>query len=335
MNCGKNKHWDALAWARFFSETSRRIYAAKAGGTFDAEAEQTIHQLRIDVFRDTVASVQAGGYDMPDGSRVILPLSQKIAADTRFYSSEIPARPGNPGAAPAKVEVREGDCLVVAHNLVNENAGDVCVLNMANRQNPGGCVYGGAGAQEEHLFRSSDYYRSLYQYKDFGNQYGVARARESYPLDRNFGGVFSRGVTVFRGPEPDGYPLLSHPWHCNFVAVPAINRPPTICDANGVERLTPAMAVGTINKIRTILRICRENGQRNLVLGAFGCGAFRNPPRHVAELFKEVIESSEFMGAFDRIVFAIIENHNSRGTGNILPFSEVFKQIRREGDLGS
>ena len=324
--CEGQPMWNANDWANDFSKTSRRLNVARAGGMVDAEAEQTIRRLRQDVFRDTVARVQAGGYDLPDVGRVALPLSRTIASDTRFYSSEIPARPGKPGAAPVKVEVREGDCLVVAHDLITHGANEVCVLNMANRQTPGGGVYGGAGAQEEHLFRSSDYFRSLYQFAaNFDPaDYGVGHARERYPLDQNFGGVFSRGVTVFRGPEPDGYPLLAQPWRCNFVAVPAINRPETMVGANGEERLVPAMADGTRNKIRTILRICRENGQRNLVLGAFGCGAFRNPPRHVAELFKEVIASAEFAGAFDHIVFAIIENHNSRGVGNFKPFKEVF-----------
>ena len=317
--------WNAAGWLAEFNDTSRRLYDAKARNEFDADAETNIHGIRVNVFRNTIDCVRADGYTLPDGTRVVLPLSQTIAQDTRFYSSELPAGQGVPGAAPAKVEVREGDCLVIAHDLIDkEGVAEVCVLNMANRQTPGGGVYGGAGAQEEHLFRSSDYFRSLYQYAPFAGQYGVTHAPESYPLDRDFGGVFSRDVTVFRGPETEGYPLLAQPWRCNFVAVPAISGPATFRDANGEERLTPTMANGTRNKIRTILRIARVNGQRVLVLGAFGCGAFRNPPRHVAELFKEIIDSAEFAGAFDRIVFAIIENHNSRGAGNLPPFRDVF-----------
>jgi uncharacterized protein (TIGR02452 family) len=81
-------------------------------------------------------------------------------------------------------------------------------------------------------------------------------------------------------------------------------------------------------KIRTILRIALAHGHDSLVLGAFGCGAFRNPPKHMAELFKAVFAEDEFINRFRKIVFAIVEDHNSRREhnpeGNLKPFMEVF-----------
>ncbi len=81
-------------------------------------------------------------------------------------------------------------------------------------------------------------------------------------------------------------------------------------------------------KIRTILRIAGKYNHDSLVLSAFGCGAFANPPNHVAELFKEVFSEDEFFGFFRNIVFAIFEDHNSEKEhnpmGNVLPFLEVF-----------
>ena len=81
---------------------------------------------------------------------------------------------------------------------------------MASAKNPGGGVYGGAGAQEEYLFRCSDYYRFLFQYADPASfdcekVYGIPHnPRHSYPLKRNFGGVYSHGVTIFRNTEANG-----------------------------------------------------------------------------------------------------------------------------------
>ena len=320
MNMNASTLWDATQWASKFSAASKARYAG------DFSAVRTLHNLRARVFADTVERVRAGGYVLADGTRVDLPLSPTIGDDTRFYDRERPTGPAAaPDASPTPVEVREGDCLVAARELVEAGEGEVCVLNMASRHNPGGGVHSGAGAQEEHLFRSSDYFRSLYRYAASFDprEYGVSPARESYPLDRDHGGVFSRGVTVFRGPEREGYPLLAKPWRCNFVAVPAVNRPETVIGPDGRSRLAPEMEAATRRKIRAILRIARENGQRALVLSAFGCGAFRNPPRHMAELFRDELAAPEFRAAFGRIVFAIIEDHNSGGR-NLAAFRGAF-----------
>lgn len=81
-------------------------------------------------------------------------------------------------------------------------------------------------------------------------------------------------------------------------------------------------------KIRTILRIALDNNHTKLVLGALGCGAFKNPPSHVARLFKEVLEEPEFIGAFEEICFAILDDGNSgrdhNPNGNLKPFADVF-----------
>lgn len=45
---------------------------------------------------------------------------------------------------------------------------------------------------------------------------------------------------------------------------------------------------GTEEKIKSILKIGLVNGHDSIVLGAFGCGAFGNPPKHIAALFEKV-----------------------------------------------
>jgi uncharacterized protein (TIGR02452 family) len=78
------------------------------------------------------------------------------------------------------------------------------------------------------------------------------------------------------------------------------------------------------NKIRTLFRVAKINKKTKLVLGAFGCGAYGNPPALVADLFKEILEEPEFKGAFDEICFAILEDKNSPSGGNYAPFAKVF-----------
>ena len=90
----------------------------------------------------------------------------------------------------------------------------------------------------------------------------------------------------------------------------------------------PKEQAQTKNKIRTILRIALEHRHDALVLGALGCGAFANPPAQVARIFHEVFEEPEFKDQFKKVVFAILDDVNSRrnsSTGNYLPFKKEFE----------
>jgi uncharacterized protein (TIGR02452 family) len=66
-------------------------------------------------------------------------------------------------------------------------------------------------------------------------------------------------------------------------------------------------------------------GHSLLVLGALGCGAFRNPPREVARLWAEVLGEAEFAGGWWReIVFAVLD---TRREGNLEVFEEVLEGL--------
>lgn len=306
--------WDAKAWLDEF-EASKQI----PGGT---------RPVRAKVFQSTLQIVTNGGYQTTSGVNIELDkfYNNKALQDNVFCEREISLKD------PQKlfvtdIQVANQDCLAYAKSLLEQDSADnLCVLNMASAKNPGGGVYGGAGAQEEYLFRCSDYYRFLFQYADPASfdcekVYGIPHnPRHSYPLKRNFGGVYSHGITIFRDTEANGYALLETPWKVNFVAVAANNIRRYM---NGRTTIPDKFIPSTLSLIRTILRIAYNNGQRRLVLGAFGCGAFANPPGHMAQLFKQVFEEPEFQGLFREIHFAIIEDHNSHGR-NVNAFKEVF-----------
>jgi uncharacterized protein (TIGR02452 family) len=302
--------WDAPTWLSEFQEGCR----TKDYGI--------LHNSRIAVYENTVETCKAQSYISASGSQVTLELNPNIVEETTFYDHELPQEATSP-TYDTQISVIEGDCLVEAKKLVDQGL-EVCVLNLASRQTPGGGVISGSGAQEEYLFRCSDYFRSLYQFSDYRSEtYGVPRSEKSYPMDRNFGGIFSQNVTIFRGPEEEGYPLLDSPWKANFIAVAAINRPKTI-EVNGEQELDESATEGTKNKLRTIFRIAKVQKQTNLILCALGCGAFRNPPRHIARLFKEILAEDEFHQAFERIVFSIKADHNDTLKRNYTAFAEVF-----------
>jgi len=234
------------------------------------------------------------------------------------------------------VEVLNADTLEVALDLARAGLNPV-VLNMANAKRPGGGYRSGAAAQEESLFRRSNYQQIL---EDRGRKFDPRR-RWHYPLP-DYGGVYCPRVMVFRGDLSDGYPFLFEPIEVAMIAVAAYARPRF--DGNFAGRktgkhkkpehfrhepvLTEHYAERTRLKIRAILNMAAEHGHRCLVLGAFGCGAFANPPRHIAKLFHEEIYGKHFRSCFSRIVFAIVDDSNTRKRhnpdGNLLPFQEQF-----------
>ena len=103
---------------------------------------------------------------------------------------------------------------------------------------------------------------------------------------------------------------------------------PDLIEVNGQYRIAQDLIEPSKERMRTILRIAGKYGHHALVLSAFGCGAFCNPPEHIAALFKEVFAEVEFNNRFALVVFAIINDYNSHRAhnpnGNFEPFRKVF-----------
>jgi uncharacterized protein (TIGR02452 family) len=107
---------------------------------------------------------------------------------------------------------------------------------------------------------------------------------------------------------------------------------PVIFDADGsstsVDALCPDIAERTVHKIEVTLDAALHFGHDAVVLSALGCGAFSNPPHHIAALFHHVLNArrgqhgTRYRDRFRTVVFAIIDDENARAhsTGNFLPF---------------
>ncbi|HKF76634.1 MAG TPA: TIGR02452 family protein [Candidatus Dormibacteraeota bacterium] len=63
-----------------------------------------------------------------------------------------------------------------------------------------------------------------------------------------------------------------------------------------------------------VLAVAADRGHRRLVLGAWGCGVFRNDPRQVADVFATWLEGPGFADAFDHVVFAVFDRSISQST---------------------
>ena len=69
-------------------------------------------------------------------------------------------------------------------------------------------------------------------------------------------------------------------------------------------------------RIRRIFEIMVANKNEVIILGAFGCGAFRNPPEIVARVFNKVMQ--DYLFYFDTIEYAVY--HTEREVTNYEAF---------------
>merc|ERR1719325_593202 len=74
-------------------------------------------------------------------------------------------------------------------------------------------------------------------------------------------------------------------------------------------------------KARSVLHVAAEKGHDALVLGAFGCGYFRNPPEIVARTFSELLKE-EFANIFSAVVFAIPGEANAQEFIQFFPLAD-------------
>jgi uncharacterized protein (TIGR02452 family) len=191
------------------------------------------------------------------------------------------------------------DCLEVA--LVLRKYGyNVGVLNMASYKNPGGGYRTGAAAQEESIFRRTNMHLCL--------------DKKYYPI-RFDEIIHSPNVTVIKRSEALKYKYIETPETMDIITCPAVK----LFGLNKKLTAQENLIVGT--KVDMIFKLGIFKDNDCLVLGAFGCGAYKNPPEEVANFFTDVIK--KYFGYFKIIAFAIIDDSNGRN--NLQIFSETMK----------
>ena len=69
--------------------------------------------------------------------------------------------------------------------------------------------------------------------------------------------------------------------------------------------------------------LAQERGHTTVLLGAWGCGVFKNPPETAADAFATWLESERFRGVFQRVVFAVYDR--SKHQSNRRGFEQLLK----------
>lgn len=223
-------------------------------------------------------------------------------------------------SSPGQVRIMAGDWGEVTQVLTKTYGVCFAVLNMANAYVPGGAYIEGAPAQEENMFRRTD----CHFYID-DNEYDESRDRYSPEITQLIsaenGLVYldtDHPRICIRGPEDRLRQDLGYPWLPDNEVFPFFELRAAAQDCRyGLEFDRNEARRRIAAQLDTLL----DCGVRHAVLGASGCGAFGNPSRDVAGIYKEEIHAR--LGEFDLIAFAIFAA--GYGPGNYAPFAEVFR----------
>ena len=124
--------------------------------------------------------------------------------------------------------------------------------------------------------------------------------------------IYSPAVPVFK--DDDGEPL-DEPYLCGFVTSPAVNAGALRDHDRKPGRVRKEME----ERVEKVLAIMAGHGHDAAVLGAWGCGVFKNDPEVIAELFASALRG-RFAGVFAKVVFAVLSSDGE----TIRPFEERF-----------
>ncbi|KAI0366759.1 hypothetical protein BV20DRAFT_630336 [Pilatotrama ljubarskyi] len=179
------------------------------------------------------------------------------------------------------------------------------VLNFASAKKPGGGFLTGAQAQEESIARSSTLYPTLM----------TRTAQAFYTLHNRDpkGGyyshamIYSPGVTIFRDDDGDWV----EPFQVDVLTSPAVNAGVVrntlhgrVAGAAVEDKIEQAMR----ERMARLLYLFQTKGVKNLVLGSFGTGVFRNDVNTIARIWADLLigDNARFKDVFDHVVFAIL-----------------------------
>lgn len=264
-------------------------------------------ELRQRMAETTVAALAAGSFEDID-------LSESIVR-TRGRTTVLDTPRTWLRSFPTPIEMFRGTTLECCAAIKNVRPdAKVAVLNFASGKNSCGGFLRGSQAQEESLARTSTLYSSLttrLATEGFYARHRTDLGAAGLYSDRV---VFSPDVLVFRD-EHSGAALRT-PYTIDVYSSAAVNIGALEDFAQRRRTRVDDAAVATTMRRRIDCLLAhiatREPKYDAVVLGAFGCGVFRNDPETIAKAFKLAIAKVPIV----RAVFAIPD-------GNYEKFEDV------------
>lgn len=263
----------------------------------------------IKIANETISITKAGQYEL-NGRKIML--TSKSPDDVNVYSPEA----GSGLIEKYSASDKSGDmCSITVTNEDSFTAAsrfnNPLVMNFANAHGAGGGFRLGANAQEEALCRCSTLYASIssdkaaemYKY----NNTHLSSVESDYML-------LSQNVCVFRDHKCQ---LIEEPFNVGVITIPAPNKRGAALFASN-KKINETI----LRRIRIMLCIAAENGYRDLILGAWGCGAFGNSPVDVSSAFRQAIVDERMGSFFDNVCFAVYGSETGK---NYISFKKTFE----------
>lgn len=208
------------------------------------------------------------------------------------------------------------DSFALARKRAAEGCSKVLVLNLASPVHPGGGVRRGARAQEEDLCRKSSLLLSLEsktarKYYDYNKSLHTFMGSDSMMLTPN--------VEIFK--DENGI-LLDETTIVSVLTCAALK---VTFGKEGLHESAYRELV--YNRIMKMLRCSAFFGYRNLILGAWGCGAYGNDAGVISDLFYMALKKLDYNGfkendLFSRVDFAVLDR--TRAQYNFKQFKRNF-----------
>lgn len=276
----------------------------------------------IDVFNDSLRRIRE--------NQVLFEQTEAAARNTCIVNIGFQSQK-SPSFSDSHVCFEENLTLISAYRFADKGI-KTAVLNFANPVEPGGGVLRGASAQEEYLCRASNLYPCLIStqaraFYDYHNEIMKDNQFNSMFLASDKL-IYSPGITFFREdknyyPGAECSPSQEYSEHWRSIDV-------ITCAAPFFSGAGCILPNGDLHhlfclRIQNILEAAIDHDVEALVLGAFGCGAFHNPPSVVANAFQIVLMKDRYFHAFSKVVFAV--KRSSWFSKNIEAFEIAFRDF--------
>ena len=280
---------------------------------------------RVAVFEDTMAwirenpALQQAVNASIDGTRL-------LTGNIDYHSEE--------NGRPFLTVTRERTLSCAARLYQSNTNRDIAVLNFASASHPGGGVARGANAQEECLCRCSTLYPAL-RSQPAAPFYQLSRGNALH----TDACIYTPGVVAIK--EDAALPTRMEEnefFTFDVISCAAPNLRPHPGNAMNPGDIDPAHIADNdlfelhVRRWRQILR-CAAGHADTLVLGAYGCGAFRKPPQIVAGAFRELMNRDPLLlQSFYEIVFAVY--CPPQNDTNFRVFDETLADVQCEEEFG-